>query len=174
MQWMEISSTKDPYARGNLCSALFGDENVEHQMYEAVKFIMLYQVIEAYECLNNKERLPSFFHLLFLRDTSLDPLSYMINHLNSVGDKRGLDQVTRTDWQSRGTGRAGGSLAFEKQQAAILGCFPHEINGGLLSKSRLGPCAIKPNKNQNILPRGVAFHSSKSAFVCLLFSFCLS
>ncbi|KAL8182725.1 UNVERIFIED_CONTAM: hypothetical protein K2H54_062465 [Gekko kuhli] len=92
-QWMEISSIKDPYERGNLCRALFGDENVEHQMYEAVKFIMLYQVIEAYECLNNKERIPGFFHLLFMRDTSLDPLSYMINHLNSVGDKRGLDQV---------------------------------------------------------------------------------
>ncbi|XP_015271669.1 PREDICTED: inactive ubiquitin thioesterase FAM105A [Gekko japonicus] len=92
-QWMEISRIKDPYERGNLCSALFGDESVEHQMYEAVKFIMLYQVIEAYECLNNKERIPGFFHHLFMRDTSLDPLSYMINHLNSVGDKRGLDQV---------------------------------------------------------------------------------
>nr|XP_056710752.1 inactive ubiquitin thioesterase OTULINL [Euleptes europaea] len=92
-QWMEISSIKDPYERGNLCTALFGDENVEHQMYEGIKFIMLYQVIEAYECLNNKEHIASFFHLLFTRDTSLDPLSYMMNHLNSVGDKRGLDQV---------------------------------------------------------------------------------
>ncbi|XP_054840563.1 inactive ubiquitin thioesterase OTULINL isoform X2 [Eublepharis macularius] len=92
-QWVEISSIKDPYERGNLCSALFGDESTEHQMYEAVKFIMLYQVIEAYECLANKEHIPSFFHLLFTRDTSLDPLSYMMNHLNSVGDKRGLDQV---------------------------------------------------------------------------------
>ncbi|XP_060098998.1 inactive ubiquitin thioesterase OTULINL [Heteronotia binoei] len=92
-QWMEISSIKDPHERGKLCCALFGDETVEQRMYEAVKFIMLYQVIETYECLNNEERVPSFFHLLFMRDTSLDPLSYMINHLNSVGDKRGLDQV---------------------------------------------------------------------------------
>lgn len=92
---MEASSIKDPYERRNMCSALFGDENREHQMYEAVKFMMLYQVIEAHECLNNKERIPSFFHHLFMRDTSLDPLSYMINHLNSVGDKRGLDQVSK-------------------------------------------------------------------------------
>ncbi|XP_077209450.1 inactive ubiquitin thioesterase OTULINL [Paroedura picta] len=92
-QWMEISSIKDPCKRGNLCSALFGDEAVEHQMYEAVKFIMLHQVVEVYECLSDKECLPGFFHLLFRRDTSPDPLSYMMNHLNSVGGKRGLDQV---------------------------------------------------------------------------------
>lgn len=64
-------------------------------MYEAIKFIMLYQVIEAYECFSNKqEGIPRFFYSLFAQDTSLDPLSYMMNHLNSIGDGRGLDQVT--------------------------------------------------------------------------------
>lgn len=91
---MEISCFKDQYERGNLCNALFADENMEHKLYEAVKFIMLYQVIEAYECLNNKQVcIPGFFKHLFVCDTSLDPLSYMMNRLNSIGDRRGLDQV---------------------------------------------------------------------------------
>ncbi|XP_066481278.1 inactive ubiquitin thioesterase OTULINL [Tiliqua scincoides] len=93
-QWIEISSIKDQYERGNLCNALFADENMEHKLYEAVKFIMLYQVIEAYECLNNKpECIPRFFKHLFVCDTSLDPLSYMMNRLNSIGDRRGLEQI---------------------------------------------------------------------------------
>lgn len=93
-QWMEISCFKDQYERGNLCNALFADENMEHKLYEAVKFIMLYQVIEAYECLNNKQAcIPGFFKHLFVCDTSLDPLSYMMNRLNSIGDRRGLDQI---------------------------------------------------------------------------------
>ncbi|XP_063154820.1 inactive ubiquitin thioesterase OTULINL isoform X1 [Candoia aspera] len=93
-QWMEISSIKDQSQRENLCNALFTDGCMEHKFYEAIKFIMLYQVIEAYECLAcNRECVPSFFSDLFRRDTSLDPLSYMMNHLNSIGDRRGLDQI---------------------------------------------------------------------------------
>ncbi|XP_062835481.1 inactive ubiquitin thioesterase OTULINL isoform X3 [Anolis carolinensis] len=92
-QWMEISGIKDQYERWNLCNALFNDESMEHKLYEGVKFMMLYQVIEAYECFSNKQKgLPRFFYHLFIRDTSSDPLSYMMNHLNS-GDGRGLDQV---------------------------------------------------------------------------------
>ncbi|XP_062985811.1 inactive ubiquitin thioesterase OTULINL [Elgaria multicarinata webbii] len=93
-QWMEISVIKDQYERGKLCNALFTDESIEHKLYEAIKFIMLYQVIEAYDCMNSKqEHIPRFFNHLFRCDTSLDPLSYMMNHLNSIGDRRGLDQV---------------------------------------------------------------------------------
>ncbi|KAM6457851.1 inactive ubiquitin thioesterase OTULINL isoform 2-T5 [Liasis olivaceus] len=93
-QWMEISGIKDQSQRQHLCNAIFTDGSMEHKFYEAIKFIMLYQVIEAYECLaSNQECIPSFFSDLFRRDTSLDPLSYMMNHLNSIGDRRGLDQI---------------------------------------------------------------------------------
>ncbi|XP_020636941.3 inactive ubiquitin thioesterase OTULINL [Pogona vitticeps] len=93
-QWMEISGIRDPYERGKLCCAIFTDEDTEHKMFEAIKFFMLYQVIEAYECFSNKqEGIPRFFYSLFTQDTSLDPLSYMMNHLNSIGDGRSLDQV---------------------------------------------------------------------------------
>ncbi|XP_025020674.1 inactive ubiquitin thioesterase FAM105A isoform X2 [Python bivittatus] len=92
--WVEISGIKDQSQRQHLCNAIFTDRSMEHKFYEAIKFIMLYQVIEAYECLaSNQECVPSFFSDLFRRDTSLDPLSYMMNHLNSIGDRRGLDQI---------------------------------------------------------------------------------
>uniref|UniRef100_A0A8D0BX04 OTU deubiquitinase with linear linkage specificity like n=1 Tax=Salvator merianae TaxID=96440 RepID=A0A8D0BX04_SALMN len=91
-QWMEFSSIKDQYERENRCSTVFIDETLEHKLYEAIKFIMLYQVIEAYEHMN-KECLPQFFNLFFMRDSSLDPLSYMMNHLNSIGDRRSLDEM---------------------------------------------------------------------------------
>ncbi|XP_034267784.1 inactive ubiquitin thioesterase OTULINL [Pantherophis guttatus] len=93
-QWMEISGIKDQAQRQNFCKALFTGGSMEHKFYEAIKFLMLYQVIEAYERLaSNQECIPNFFSDLFRRDTSLDPLSYMMNHLNSIGDRRGLDQI---------------------------------------------------------------------------------
>ncbi|XP_058034776.1 inactive ubiquitin thioesterase OTULINL isoform X1 [Ahaetulla prasina] len=93
-QWMEISGIKDQAQRQNFCKALFTGGSMEHKFYEAIKFLMLYQVIEAYELLaSNQECIPNFFTDLFRRDTSLDPLSYMMNHLNSIGDRRGLDQI---------------------------------------------------------------------------------
>jgi hypothetical protein len=38
--------------------------------------------------------IPSLFRLLFSRETSADPLSFMMNHLNSIGDTCGLEQVS--------------------------------------------------------------------------------
>ncbi|KAM9165929.1 inactive ubiquitin thioesterase OTULINL isoform 1-T1 [Pangshura tecta] len=93
-QWTEISGVKDHDERGNMCNILFSDENKEHKLYEAIKFIMLYQVVEAYEQMKNEQkRVPILFSLLFARDTSSDPLSFMMNHLNSIGDTGGLEQV---------------------------------------------------------------------------------
>ncbi|XP_023957836.2 inactive ubiquitin thioesterase OTULINL isoform X1 [Chrysemys picta bellii] len=93
-QWTEISGVKDHDERGNMCNILFSDENKEYKLYEAIKFIMLYQVVEAYEQMKNEQkRVPVLFSLLFARDTSSDPLSFMMNHLNSIGDTGGLEQV---------------------------------------------------------------------------------
>ncbi|XP_029769170.1 inactive ubiquitin thioesterase OTULINL isoform X2 [Terrapene carolina triunguis] len=93
-QWTEISGVKDHDERGNMCNILFSDESKEYKLYEAIKFIMLYQVVEAYEQMKNEQkRVPVLFSLLFARDTSSDPLSFMMNHLNSIGDTGGLEQV---------------------------------------------------------------------------------
>ena len=44
--------------------------------------------------MKTKKVIPSLFRLLFTRETSSDPLSFMMNHLNSVGDTCGLEQVS--------------------------------------------------------------------------------
>lgn len=76
-----------------MCNVLFSDAILEYRLYEAVKFIMLYQVTEVYEQMKAGNAVPGLFGLLFSRETSADPLSFMMNHLNSVGDTCGLEQV---------------------------------------------------------------------------------
>ncbi|NXX37969.1 F105A thioesterase, partial [Tricholaema leucomelas] len=92
--WAEISATKDSEERGNLCNSLFSDESKERKLYEAVKFMMLYEVVEAYERIKTRgEPVHHLFSVLLARDSSSDPLSFMMNHLNSIGDSICLDQV---------------------------------------------------------------------------------
>ncbi|RMC15913.1 hypothetical protein DUI87_08118 [Hirundo rustica rustica] len=92
--WAEISATRDYEERGSMCSTLFSDESKEYKLYEAIKFIMLYEVVEAYEQIKSRdEPVHNLFSLLFARDSSSDPLSFMMNHLNSIGDSICLDQV---------------------------------------------------------------------------------
>lgn len=92
--WAEISATRDYEERGSMCNTLFSDESKEYKLYEAIKFIMLYEVVEAYEQIKSRdEPVHNLFSLLFARDSSSDPLSFMMNHLNSIGDSICLDQV---------------------------------------------------------------------------------
>ncbi|KAM4869870.1 inactive ubiquitin thioesterase OTULINL isoform X2 [Urocitellus parryii] len=93
VKWTEFSGIKDYHKRGSMCNILFSDVILEHKLYEALKFIMLYQVTEVYEQMKTNKIIPSLFRLLFSRETSSDPLSFMMNHLNSVGDTCGLDQI---------------------------------------------------------------------------------
>uniref|UniRef100_A0A8D0ZGI1 Inactive ubiquitin thioesterase FAM105A n=1 Tax=Sus scrofa TaxID=9823 RepID=A0A8D0ZGI1_PIG len=93
-QWTEFSGMKDYHKRGSMCNILFSDAILEYKLYEALKFIMLYQVTEVYEQMKTKKVIPSLFRLLFTRESSSDPLSFMMNHLNSVGDTCGLEQAS--------------------------------------------------------------------------------
>uniref|UniRef100_A0A2K6TS31 OTU deubiquitinase with linear linkage specificity like n=1 Tax=Saimiri boliviensis boliviensis TaxID=39432 RepID=A0A2K6TS31_SAIBB len=92
-QWTEFNGIRDYHKRGSMCNTLFSDAILEYKLYEALKFIMLYQVTEVYEQMKTKKVIPSLFRLLFSRETSSDPLSFMMNHLNSVGDTCGLEQI---------------------------------------------------------------------------------
>ncbi|XP_006874219.1 PREDICTED: inactive ubiquitin thioesterase FAM105A [Chrysochloris asiatica] len=92
-QWTEFSGMKDYHKRGNKCNMLFSDAILEYRLYEALKFIMLYQVTEVYEQMKAQQGIPRPFSLLFSRETSSDPLSFMMNHLNSIGDTCGLEQI---------------------------------------------------------------------------------
>ncbi|XP_043921143.1 inactive ubiquitin thioesterase OTULINL isoform X1 [Protopterus annectens] len=92
-QWNEMNSIRDQEKREEMCKVLFSDEDKEYKLYEAVKFLMLYLVIEFYEEMKNGGNFPGFVTFLFARDTSSDPLSFMMNHLNHIGDTGGLEQI---------------------------------------------------------------------------------
>ena len=68
-------------------------EEDEVKLFEAVKFLMLYSSVQLYNKMQNGEDVELLGALLFARDTSQDPESFMKNHLNCVGDVAGLDQV---------------------------------------------------------------------------------
>ncbi|XP_052599005.1 inactive ubiquitin thioesterase OTULINL [Peromyscus californicus insignis] len=93
MQWTEFCGMRDYHKRGSMCNILFSDAILEYKLYEALKFIMLYQVTEVYEQMKTNKIIPSLFRLLFSRESSSDPLSFMINHLNAIGDTCGLEQI---------------------------------------------------------------------------------
>ncbi|KAM8966986.1 inactive ubiquitin thioesterase OTULINL [Pelodytes ibericus] len=92
-QWMDICNCKDQSERHKMCKNIFSDDELENKLYEAVKFIMLYLVIEAYENMKTEQNFPSFFNYIFSRESSSDPLSFMMNTLNCVGDSTGLEQI---------------------------------------------------------------------------------
>ncbi|XP_055965041.1 inactive ubiquitin thioesterase OTULINL [Sorex fumeus] len=92
-QWTEFSGVRDQHKRGRMCNVLFSDAILEFKLYEALKFLMLCQVTEVYEQMKMKKVVPPLFRILFSRETSPDPLSFMMNHLNSVGDTCGLEQM---------------------------------------------------------------------------------
>lgn len=73
----------------------FSDALLECKLYEALKFIMPHQVTEVYEQMKTKRSSPVFFDSLFTRETSSDPLSFMMNHLNLLSAQImcGLEQV---------------------------------------------------------------------------------
>ncbi|XP_043921144.1 inactive ubiquitin thioesterase OTULINL isoform X2 [Protopterus annectens] len=93
VKWNEMNSIRDQEKREEMCKVLFSDEDKEYKLYEAVKFLMLYLVIEFYEEMKNGGNFPGFVTFLFARDTSSDPLSFMMNHLNHIGDTGGLEQI---------------------------------------------------------------------------------
>ena len=70
-----------------------GSEGEEVKLFEAVKFLMLYNSIKLHKGMLNGQETSILPMLLFARDTSTEPRSFMKNHLNHVGDSGGLDQV---------------------------------------------------------------------------------
>ena len=70
-----------------------GSEGEEVKLFEAVKFLMLYNSIKLHKGMLSGQETSILPMLLFARDTSTEPRSFMKNHLNHVGDSGGLDQV---------------------------------------------------------------------------------
>eukprot|EP00794_Sanderia_malayensis_P016756 gene16756-18450_t len=70
-----------------------GDAEIEIRLFEAVKFLMLYCSIQLHASMQTGNDTTILPMLLFARDTSQDPESFMGNHLNYVGDSAGFDQL---------------------------------------------------------------------------------
>nr|XP_032823312.1 ubiquitin thioesterase otulin isoform X2 [Petromyzon marinus]XP_032823313.1 ubiquitin thioesterase otulin isoform X2 [Petromyzon marinus] len=92
-EWLKACTFEAANAE-NFCKDLFNQLGVtEWRLYEAVKLLMLWKAVDLYEMQQRGEDVPLFATLMFARETSLKPLSFLINHLNHVGSSGGLEQV---------------------------------------------------------------------------------
>lgn len=67
---------------------------VDLQLMEAVKLLMMLRAIELYDNCNSGIEVPVFVWLMFARDTASTPEQFFRNHLNVVGDTGGLELVS--------------------------------------------------------------------------------
>ncbi|XP_068092825.1 ubiquitin thioesterase otulin [Hyperolius riggenbachi] len=91
-KWAEISKMKICDDKQKACDEIFQNEG-EHSLYEAVKFLMLRTAIDLFNANEEGKEVPVFSWLLFARNTSNNPCEFMKNHLNQVGHSGGLEQV---------------------------------------------------------------------------------
>ncbi|RUS72833.1 hypothetical protein EGW08_019398 [Elysia chlorotica] len=63
------------------------------ELMEGLKVMMLLTLSELQRRISDGEDVPIFSHLLFARDSSQTVADFLRNHLNTVGDSAGLEQV---------------------------------------------------------------------------------
>ncbi|KAI5627899.1 OTU deubiquitinase with linear linkage specificity b [Silurus asotus] len=93
LRWQEAVQCESPTERERFCQQLFGGGHDEYELLEALKFLMLKTVIQLHSDMQKGFNVPEFCWLLFARDTSNCPRSFLINHLRHVGFSGGLEQV---------------------------------------------------------------------------------
>ncbi|RVE58655.1 hypothetical protein OJAV_G00196450 [Oryzias javanicus] len=80
--------------RQQLCERVFQYGEEELGLLEALKLLMLGRAVELHGRMQRgEEDVPLFCWLLFARDSSDSPRSFLSNHLNNVGLTAGLEQV---------------------------------------------------------------------------------
>lgn len=82
--------------RRQLCERLFQGGEEELGLLEALKLLMLGRAVELHGCMTGGGDVPLFCWLLFARDSSGCPRSFLSNHLSHVGLGAGLEQVGET------------------------------------------------------------------------------
>lgn len=60
---------------------------------EALKLLMLARAVEFYTAMQRGDDVPILFWLLFTRETSSCPRTFLANHLSQVGSSGGVEQV---------------------------------------------------------------------------------
>ncbi|XP_028288368.1 uncharacterized protein LOC114452983 [Parambassis ranga] len=79
--------------RQQLCERVFQGGEEELGLLEALKLLMLGRAAELHSCMQAGGDVPLFCWLLFARDSSDTPRSFLSNHLSHVGLSAGLEQV---------------------------------------------------------------------------------
>jgi len=86
-----LASAPDPEEA--LTLRLNSSPRVDLQVCEAVKLLMLAEAIRLYGRQRGGDELPLFAVILFARESSRSLEAFVANHLNTVGDCGGLEQV---------------------------------------------------------------------------------
>ncbi|XP_066537486.1 OTU deubiquitinase with linear linkage specificity b isoform X1 [Hoplias malabaricus] len=92
-RWQEAVKCVSPVERERVCQQVFVGQKEEYELLEALKFLMLKTAVQLHSDMEKSSLVPDFCWLLFARDTSKCPRSFLINHLKHVGFSGGLEQV---------------------------------------------------------------------------------
>lgn len=92
-KWRAAVSCSSVSERQQLCERVFQGGEEELGLLEALKLLMLSRAVELHGCMQAGKDVPLFCWLLFARDSSDTPHSFLANHLSHVGLSAGLEQV---------------------------------------------------------------------------------
>lgn len=96
LQWQVAADCPCDEERQRLCEQVFQGGEEELGLLEALKLLMLNRAVELHSCMQGGGDVPLFCWLLFARDSSDCPRSFLSNHLSHVGLSAGLEQVRET------------------------------------------------------------------------------
>ncbi|XP_068438099.1 uncharacterized protein [Clinocottus analis] len=92
-KWQAAVDCSSAAERQQLCERVFQGGEEELGLLEALKLLMLGRAVELHGCMAGGGDVPLFCWLLFARDSSDGPRSFLSNHLGHVGLSAGLEQV---------------------------------------------------------------------------------
>lgn len=92
-RWREAVDCSSASERHQLCERVFQYGEEELGLLEALKLLMLSRAVELHGRMQAGEDVPLFCWLLFARDSSDSPHTFLSNHLRHVGVGAGLEQV---------------------------------------------------------------------------------
>lgn len=92
-KWQAAVDCSSAVERQQLCERVFQGGEEELGLLEALKLLMLGRAVELHGCMQGGRDVPLFCWLLFARDSSSCPRSFLSNHLSHVGLSAGLEQV---------------------------------------------------------------------------------
>ncbi|KAG7488779.1 hypothetical protein MATL_G00038170 [Megalops atlanticus] len=92
-RWRAAAKAGSEEERRRLCEEVFQGGEEEYALLEALKLLMLSSATELHARMRRNDDVPIFCWLLFARDSSTCPRTFLTNHLSHVGFSGGLEQV---------------------------------------------------------------------------------